>query len=150
MSMKSAAAAMEPDGEIRSELATLLGKDLSKIGHIRKHDDAVALLDVAMAVTGKNSNDAGKDLRCVFRRYPELQQNMLKFKFPGRGQRDTPIVKLAKVIEIIMLLPGSTAATLRLEAAKLIVRYLGGDLRLIDEVRHIRHVQEQLALQERI
>jgi len=31
------------------------------------------------------------------------------------------------------------------EASKLLVRYLGGDLKLVDEVRALRHVQEELA-----
>ena len=52
---------------------------------------------------------------------------------------------LAKVTEYIMLLPGKTAAKVRAEAARLLVRYLGGDLGLLDEVREMRHVQEHLA-----
>jgi hypothetical protein len=49
------------------------------------------------------------------------------------------------IVEIIMLLPGQQAARVRRRAAKLLVRYLGGDLAIIDEVCALRGLQEQLA-----
>ena len=68
-------------------------------------------------------------------------------KFPGRRQRDTPVTDAKGIVEIIMLLPGRQAARLRRQAAELLVRYLGGDLGIIDEVCAIRGFQEQLAVQ---
>ncbi len=50
------------------------------------------------------------------------------------------------IVEIIMLLPGHTAARVRKQAAELLVRYLGGDLSIIDEVCALRGFQEQLAV----
>ena len=145
MATKRPAAALEPDWEIRRELATLLDKDVNTIQKIRTTENLdISLFDMIMAVTGKNNNDAGEAFRTVCKRHPEVQEKILNFKFPGRGQRDTPVANLATMVEIIMLLPGSTAATVRVEASKLLVRYLGGDLKLVDEVRTLRHVQEQL------
>ena len=50
------------------------------------------------------------------------------------------------IVEIIMLLPGTQAARIRRQAAELMVRYMGGDLSLVDEVCTIRGFQEELAI----
>ena len=44
-----------------------------------------------------------------------------------------------------MLLPGKQAARLRRQAAELLVRYLGGDLSLVEEVCRLRGFQDQVA-----
>jgi len=44
-----------------------------------------------------------------------------------------------------MLMPGKMAARVRVEAARILVRYLGGDLAMIDEIKKLRCVQEHLA-----
>jgi hypothetical protein len=59
-------------------------------------------------------------------------------------QRDTPVADLATIIEIIMLLPGRAAAGVRMEVCKLFVRYLGGDLSLVEDVQRMAHVQSFL------
>ena len=46
---------------------------------------------------------------------------------------------------MILLLPGAQAARLRRQVAELVVRYLGGDLTIIDDVCRIRGFQEELA-----
>ena len=45
-----------------------------------------------------------------------------------------------------MLLPGRQAANIRRQAASLLVRWLGGDLALVDEVCRTRGFQEELAV----
>ena len=45
-----------------------------------------------------------------------------------------------------MLLPGRMAARVRRQASELLVRYLGGDLSLIDEVCRIRGFHEEMAV----
>ena len=49
------------------------------------------------------------------------------------------------IVQIIMLLPGTQTARIWRQAAKLMVRYTGGDLSLVDEVCAIRDFQEELA-----
>ena len=144
--MKRPASALEPDWEIRRELAQLLGKDVHSVNRIRTTEKCdVSVIDVVMGVTGKTNNESAEAFRRLCEAYPEVGKKVPHFKFPGRGQRETPIANLATMVEIIMLLPGSTAAAVRVEASKLLVRYLGGDLKLVDEVRALRHVQEELA-----
>ena len=47
-------------------------------------------------------------------------------------------------VELVLLLPGRYAAQVRRQAAELLVRYLGGDLRIIQEVCVLRGLQEEL------
>ena len=56
-----------------------------------------------------------------------------------------PVTDAKGIIDIIMLLPGQQAARVRRQAAELVVRYIGGDLSLVDEVCRNRGVQEELA-----
>ena len=69
--------------------------------------------------------------------------NWSHLKFPGRGQRDTPVVDVKGIVEIVMLLPGRHAARIRRQAAELLCRYLGGDLALVDEVCRNRGFQKE-------
>ena len=70
----------------------------------------------------------GDSLDCVKERYPEVYPNWRNFRFPGRGQRETPIADVRGIVEIVMLLPGRHAARIRRQAAELRCRYLGGGL----------------------
>ena len=66
------------------------------------------------------------------------------FKFSGRGQVATPVTDAKGIVEIIMVLPGQTAARVRKAAADVVVRYLGGDPQLLEEVAANRLRQEDL------
>ncbi len=56
------------------------------------------------------------------------------YKFPGQGQNKTPVLDSKGVIQLIMVLPGTKAASCRKTFAEIIVRYLGGDLSLCYDV----------------
>ena len=64
--------------------------------------------------------------------FSELEITM--HQFPGQRQKLTPVVTLEGAIELIMHLPGPTAATFRSTMAKIISRYLTGDLSLNEEI----------------
>lgn len=66
--------------------------------------------------------------------YPEVLTKCKNFKFPGKGQRKTPVISRAGVIELMQVLPGEVGAKFRRETAQLIIRYLDGDVSLADEV----------------
>ena len=103
------------------------------------------MIDVVEAITGQVKSNAGKTLERVKESHPEVYPNLINYRFPGRGQRDTPIADVRGIVEIVMLLPGRHAARVRRQAAELLCRYLGGDLALVDEVCRIRGFQEELA-----
>ena len=145
-SLKRPASEMESDKELRWGLARLLGVKVSTIGSLRKTvDQKVSVIDVTAAVTGRGKHGSAEAVRTICQNFPEVGGKIGHLSFPGPGQRETPIADLATMIEIIMLLPGTVAAKVRVEASKLLVRYLGGDLKLVDEVQNLRHIQEELA-----
>ena len=84
-----------------------------------------------------------QNARARQRKQPRGLSKLDRLQFPGRGQRDTPIADVRGIVEIAMLLPGRRAARVRRQAAKLHVRYLGGDLSLVDEVCALRGLQEE-------
>jgi hypothetical protein len=102
---------------------------------------------VAILVTGKDARKTAQDVGYVKERYPEVAQNLGLFKFPGRRQRETPVANIRGAVELVLLLPGHHAARIRRQAASLLVRYLGGDGSLVDEVCRLRGFQEELAVQ---
>ena len=105
----------------------------------------LALIDIVIIFTGLNNNQAGKAVRRLLEQFPDFQSNRLKFKFPGRGRQTVDVAPLAEALEFAFLLPGRTASKVRKEAAKLLVRYIGGDLSLVDEICQINRVQAALA-----
>ena len=48
------------------------------------------------------------------------------------------------IVEVILLLPGKVAARFRAETASVMVRFLGGDLSLVDELAEIHLAQKNL------
>jgi hypothetical protein len=105
----------------------------------------LALIDVAIIFTGLNNDHAGYAVRRLLEQYPEFRSNIAKFKFPGRGRQTVDVAPLEKALEFAFLLPGRAASKVRKEAAKLLVRYIGGDRSLIDEICQINRVQVALA-----
>lgn len=60
------------------------------------------------------------------------------FKFPGRGQRDTPVVSGQGLVRLLFLLPGKRARQFVAESAETLVRHIGGDETLVEEIRRNR------------
>ena len=101
----------------------------------------VSVYDVLGMVTGCLSNYNSVLLQRVIDQFPEVATICCNFKFLGRGQRETPVTDAEGIVTIIMLLPGRAAATVRQSAAHVMVRYLGGDLSLVQEVMHNHEIQ---------
>ncbi len=93
---------------------------------------------MVIAVTGKTHHDAAQDCRRLSDQYPEVGTNSSLYKFKGKRQRETHVTDVRGIVEIIMLPQGHHAARVRRQAAELLVRYLGGDISLVDEVCAIR------------
>ena len=105
----------------------------------------VSVFDVIKVVTGNvNPRRTWEDIRpMLFQVVPE-RANLFYFKFPGKGQRETPVVGAKGLVTIMNLLQGERAARFRAAEADVLVRYLGGDLTLIGEVQGINETQRQL------
>lgn len=61
--------------------------------------------------------------------------NKKMFKFSGQGQRDTPVLNGKGVVKLLFLLPGTKARQFVAEGAEVLVRFLGGDATLIEELK---------------
>jgi len=66
------------------------------------------------------------------------------YNFPGSGQRPTPVCDVKGAVRIMLLLPGRAAAHFRESTAHLLIRYLGGDESLVDEIRANAATQQTL------
>lgn len=77
-------------------------------------------------------------------RYPEVLRKTDNLKFPGRGQRLTPVCNKQVALEIIGLLPGEVGAKYRQEAAKLFIAYVDADIALADDIIQRNQSDEDL------
>lgn len=66
-------------------------------------------------------------------------------RMPGqRGGRLSEVVDVPTALQIIMVLPGKTAARVRVKASVLLTRYLAGDLTLVSQVYGLHELQSYL------
>ncbi len=127
----------------------------------RTSDGKVAVLDVISHVTGKSRTYASNAYKRLVaeERVPECEMRALPLRVHSltspiwgcqRVQRGgatqtypTPVATVGEMVEVIWQLPGT--AEFRRSCARLVVRYLGGDESLIEEIHLIRSAQEELA-----
>ena len=88
--------------------------------------------DVALALSGHGADYAGQAVRNICENYAEVREEITDFKFPRRGLRKMPVTDIRGAMEWALLLPGRHAVRIGRQAADLLVRYLGGDLGIID------------------
>jgi len=86
-----------------------------------------SLVDVAQALTGKQSHYAQEIIRRIRKSNPEVDAKCGHLKFAGKGQKDTPVGDIVLVLEIIGLLPGSNAAIFRRKMAEVMRTFLAGN-----------------------
>ena len=104
----------------------------------------VTVYDLIGAVTGQSTNARSVIYTRLAGIFPEVSTCCCSFKFPGRGQQLTPVTCVRGAVLIVMLLPGRAAAPVRKEAAPTLVRYLGGDISMVDEIARNHLVQQEL------
>ena len=114
----------------------------AKVRATLEYPKRVSVYDAITAITSNtNPYQTFVDLRKAF---PEVLRLTEDFKFPGRGQRDTPVTDAKGLVLIMNLLPGERAAKFRAKEADVIVRYLGGDQSLVAEIKGIGVAQASL------
>ena len=107
-------------------LSTLLGRDIRVIRRTNDTPPRVSVIDVAVAITGKDARKAAQDVVFVKERYPDVAASIGLARFADargrKGQKDTPVAHTRGCVEIVMLLPGKGAARIRRQAAELLCR----------------------------
>ena len=131
---------------VQQQLGALLGREVKQLRTTEEEPPRISVIDVVEAITGQAKNNAGKTLDRIKESYSEVSPNWRNFRFPGRGQRDTPVANVRGIVEVIMLLPGHTAAGVRRQASELLCRYLGGDISVVDEICALRRFHDHLAV----
>ena len=115
---------------------------LRQIRQTAENPPKVSVYDVINAITGQSNPRMIWDRLCTG--FPEVVTYCDTFEFPGRGQQYIPVADARGITEIIVLPPGKAAAHFRKAAADVVVRYLGGDLTLVEEIAANRLAQESL------
>ncbi|MDD4938240.1 MAG: hypothetical protein PHX34_04490 [Candidatus Shapirobacteria bacterium] len=64
-------------------------------------------------------------------RFPDVVTFCYNIKFKGRGQKDTPVLNAKGVVMVLQLIPGRIAAQFRIQCGDIIVRYLGGEFKIL-------------------
>ena len=78
-------------------MASLAGLDDNTVVKIHKTAESpprVSVIDVIHVITGTSCDDSSKLFRRLREAFPEVRTICPNFKFPGPGQRDTPVLSL--------------------------------------------------------
>jgi len=95
----------------------------------------VSVFDIIKVAGGqKNPKETWKNLMKIHEE--EVVQFCDYLKFPGAGQRETPCVNAKGLVKLLMWIPGKLAQEFRNQTADIMIRYLGGDTTLINEIKH--------------
>jgi len=89
-----------------------------------------------MHVCGKKSmNDAGEVWRNLSdSRKSEVQDSVLNFQFPGRGQSEQPVITFPGALKLIMFLPGEAAKQHRSTMVTILQRFFAGDPSMLEDL----------------
>lgn len=98
----------------------------------RTPDGCCSVYDLIAVVSGQK--DPFNVWKRLGKRYPEVLTFCQNFKFPGRGQRETPVADLNGWAYILGLLPGVMGHRYRESAASLVTRYLSADITVAEEI----------------
>ena len=97
-----ASEAMMGADDIPTRLAALLGRETVQIRKTDETPPRISVIDVAVAVTGKNAKKAAQDVGFVQERHPDVTQILGHVKFPDskgrKGQRDTPVADVQGIV----------------------------------------------------
>ena len=85
---------------VQQQLSALLGREVHQVRLTDEQPQRVSIIDVAMAITGKNHNDTGQDFRRMVNQYPEVKAICFIYKFNGRRQRNTPVTDARGIVEV--------------------------------------------------
>lgn len=107
-------------------------------------NEYVSVLDVIILATGQSKNAVTKIWCSLKEKYEEeVTESVRYLKFPGAGQKETPCVNAKGLVKLLMLIPGKLAQEFRNQTADIMIRYLGGDLALVNEIKHTNQLHVQ-------
>jgi len=112
----------------------------------RTLDGRVSVYDL-IAVIGQQE-DPYNTWKSLSEKYPEVLTKCQNFRFPGRGQRETPVTSREGWAHIIGLLPGVIGRKYRESVANLVSHYLEADITLAADIIDRNNNQQELEWME--
>lgn len=97
------------------------------------HDHLIYAVDLVMVVTALERKHAGQALRRV------VDKNLLGFNLKhrntgGQGNSKTEMVDLKEALQLIMVLPGDMAKTVRAQIGDIMTKFFAGDKSLVNQI----------------
>ena len=133
---------------IGSAVDTTLERDMIRCTFI-ENVHYISVYDAIEYLGGQSKGEVRKLFHRLKAQYPEVfckeEAICLDFKFPGQGQRETPVSDTKNLLKILMLIPGRRSARIREQVVDIANRYYAGDTSLCDDIREINH---RLSIQE--
>lgn len=86
--------------------------------------------------TGKNNGAAADWLKDHVEKLEVIHNPCKRWKFKGLGQKTTNVITFDNAIDLITMLPGTIAETVKQQFLKIGHRYLGGDQTMKKEIDH--------------
>lgn len=136
---------MRPISDLMASLMELTDGTVNQIRKTAEDPPRISVYDVLQLVTGCSANNCNPTFQRLVQNFPDVHSACSNFKFSGRGQKETPVTDARGIVDIIMVLPGKAAASVRRQASNVLVRYLGGDPTLVEEIAANRFAQEELS-----
>ena len=139
--------------DLSVQLAKLLHQDVMRIRKTAGSPVRISVIDVIMANHGCDATSAAGHLHRLIDKYAYIGVNCEHTMLPDGGQ--VLMADLATIVDIVSLIPEYRPEEVREEAAKLFVRYIGGDLDrerypLQDANSHCHVPQVKLKCQRRL
>lgn len=121
--------------EIVNSATVLPSLEFEGVKMRRLEDGSVSVIDLIRFVGGvKSSNSAWVVWIRLQEKYPEVTTNCRYLKFPGAGQRETPVVDKVTALEILGVLPGEAGRKYRREAANLLLAWYETPVELAKQI----------------
>ena len=115
-----------------------LKEEFNNIQTIRKciidNVPCVSVFDV-ICFLSKKENDVSNARTIFWRLKPDhldVVESCLRFKFPGKNQKDTPVASMNVLFQLLQILPGKLAAKFRISTAKIISQFFDPTPSFID------------------
>jgi hypothetical protein len=137
---------MRPISDLMMSLLELTDNSVrQRVRKTAEDPPRVSVYDVIGVITGQSSNACRVIYSRLVSNHPEVATICCDFKFSGRGQQPIPVCDARSIVELVMILPGRAATAMRRQAARVLVRFLGGDMSMVEEIARNRLTQEELA-----
>ena len=135
---------MRPIKDLMASLTALTESSVKTVRKTAESPPRLSVIDVLQVVTGHSPTVCSHTLKTLQEQYDGLSDKITEFHFPGTRQRKTPVTCMEGITQIVMVLPGKAGRRVRKEAASVLVRYLGGDLSLVEEIARNHMAQQEM------